>query len=1038
MKPENSSNIRLAITRSKGKMYEYNVPEESHIAITSNPEELFLLTIGLLGDVSAYINSENTDNPEYREANENLQFAAQFFDAYLQSKLDQDIDNYLILVGAASYYLCDFPGSANVLIRELENCNIELNTSGLDQLLFWILRGRYDDFIEVGDSRFSIDRIQWLFKAYYLIGELEEELIDAIHCLKTEVYDSGDSRELLFADVIGAVIRKKIHISSWNCLPKYTDLSRDEWAPIIVKDSFIKELWPAQKLLGERGVFNGVSAVVQMPTSAGKTKSTEITIRSAFLSNRADLAVIVAPFRALCHEIKNSMTVAFMDENVKVDEPSDVIQADFDISDWVTAEKKQIIVVTPEKLLYILRNSPELAVDIGLIIFDEGHQFDSGTRGVTYELLLASIKSMIPEDAQIILISAVISNAEEIGHWLGGGEIEIIEGSFLSPTDRTIAFTSWIGPLGRIEYVSKSNPDHGEFYVPRVIEQQSLSRRGRERTERRFPDKEESNDVALYLGLKLVANGAVGIFCGRKDTVSNLCAKIVDIYERDFTYPKPAAFSEVDEIDRLARLHEKHYGPAYHLTKCAGFGIFAHSAYTPQGLRLSIEHAMEQGHAKYVICTSTLAQGVNLPLRYLIVTSVYQGLERIKVRDFHNLIGRVGRSGMHTEGSIIFADQRIYDDRHKRIEKWRWSQAKELLNQENSEPCNSTITSLFDPFSNEDESLVVTMEPLEFIEQYVAGKEIFDAYIQGVIDDLENQGFTEKHLKPQIAWKLNIIAAIESYLMSYATEENRELTEDDVVLLAQTTLAYYTAEREQQQQIIALFKLLAESIAGKVTPEERQLYGKTLFGINKAKEIEQWVVNNFEEINILSNPALFDCLWPILLANTNHKLIENSTNILAIKQLAVNWISGSSFGDLFAYIEEQGVQYRANTQYRNYKLDHMIDICEGAFSYNISLVMGAITSFVELHYPEEGKQLIRKLNQLQKYMKYGLGSMTSITLYELGFADRCLAQDLVSIIGTEEHHRTIVKVSLKRDEEQIRSLLNSYPAYYTKVYETFV
>ena len=82
---------------------------------------------------------------------------------------------------------------------------------------------------------------------------------------------------------------------------------------------------------------------------------------------------------------------------------------------------------------------------------------------------------------------------------------------------------------------------------------------------------------------------------------------------------------------------------------------------------------------RFVVCTSTLAQGVNLPIRYLIVTSVYQGMERIKVRDFHNLIGRAGRAGMYTEGSILFADPVVYDKRHNPKDGWRWNIVKELL-----------------------------------------------------------------------------------------------------------------------------------------------------------------------------------------------------------------------------------------------------------------------------------------------------------------------------------------------------------------------
>lgn len=62
------------------------------------------------------------------------------------------------------------------------------------------------------------------------------------------------------------------------------------------------------------------------------------------------------------------------------------------------AKQKQIVVLTPEKLLYVLRHSSELVDEIGLVIYDEGHQFDSGQRGVTYELLLTSIKRLLTKD----------------------------------------------------------------------------------------------------------------------------------------------------------------------------------------------------------------------------------------------------------------------------------------------------------------------------------------------------------------------------------------------------------------------------------------------------------------------------------------------------------------------------------------------------------------------------------------------------------------------------------------------------------------
>ena len=112
MKPEEKSKELLSITQSKAKMYEYGVPEEHHIRIPRDPARLFPLAIGLLGDVSSQISSGNPDPEKIRALRENLSFSARFFDAYLQSKLNSEIDPYTLLVGSASFYLCDLPGSS--------------------------------------------------------------------------------------------------------------------------------------------------------------------------------------------------------------------------------------------------------------------------------------------------------------------------------------------------------------------------------------------------------------------------------------------------------------------------------------------------------------------------------------------------------------------------------------------------------------------------------------------------------------------------------------------------------------------------------------------------------------------------------------------------------------------------------------------------------------------------------------------------------------------------------------------------------------
>ena len=84
-------------------------------------------------------------------------------------------------------------------------------------------------------------------------------------------------------------------------------------------------------------------------------------------------------------------------------------------------EEKQVFVVTPEKLLFILRQDILFIANIGLIIFDEGHLFDDMSRGITYELLISTIKFYMKDKMQKILISAVIPNAEQVNEWITNG-----------------------------------------------------------------------------------------------------------------------------------------------------------------------------------------------------------------------------------------------------------------------------------------------------------------------------------------------------------------------------------------------------------------------------------------------------------------------------------------------------------------------------------------------------------------------------------------------------------------------------------------
>lgn len=1033
MKPELKSHTLLNITRSKAKMWEYDVPLEYHINISDSPEKLFTLSIALLGDVAAEINRGHENTDTFNRLKENLQFSADFFYAFDEAKLVEKLSPQLRLLASSAFYLCNMPGSAIVLAKLVKYEDLSVETEGLDALLLWILQGD----ISTSWNTYTDDYADFMINlpveisTFYNDGDarrIEQRTLE----LREKVYNCGSPEQLLLGDIISAVIKRKIMNASISLLPKYSDIPMEAWILALSKPNFIKEFWPAQHLLGEKDVFKGKSAVIQMPTSAGKTKSTELILRSAFLAQRTNLAVIVAPFRALCNEIKNDLLTAFQDENITIDTLSDVLQNDFEIDLFLeTLSKPNILVVTPEKLLYVLRHNPEITTNLNLVIFDEGHQFDTGKRGVTYELLLTSLKEFLPDNAQKILISAVISNAEEIGEWLNGDKT-VAKGEHLSPTFKSIGFASWRDTLGRIQYIEDGIDT---YFVPRVIEKQNLQLQGRERKIREFPEN-TGQDIALFLGTKLSIKGGVAIFCGRKDTAINICKRVVEITNRNYSIDNLKTISNQQELQSLTNLCIANLGNDSVEAQSAKHGIFAHHNNIPHGIRIAVEYAMRNNFIHLVVCTSTLAQGVNLPIRYLIVTSFYQGKELIKIRDFHNLIGRAGRAGKHVEGSILFSDTNIYDTREK--EKWRWENAQKMLDPNKSEKCISSLLAIFEPIENESKNKVISFgENVNDFEQIVKkyiNNQLSDFSLE-ISQEFEKEEFSFKCVDSQLNHKRQLLESLENFLLAHWSDIGQN-TENAVVDLAEKTLAYHLANIKKKEQLKKLFQILAKNIVNKIPDESKKhIYGKTLYGVYIAQKIEAWVITNKERLfSITSIVDFIDVIWPLFcetieVSSSNSVLFNKFDPKEIRKDILIAWVEGKSFVELLTMTKLARVYKINGTIRREFTVGDMVNLCEHTFAYEGTLIVSAICEFLE---SLDGftQQMKEQIQTYQKYLKYGLPTISAITLYELGFADRTIAQNIAEYFPNEECNRATALDLLRIFVVENSDVISQYPSYY--------
>jgi hypothetical protein len=212
------------------------------------------------------------------------------------------------------------------------------------------------------------------------------------------------------------------------------------------------------------------------------------------------------------------------------------------------------------------------------------------------------------------------------------------------------------------------------------------------------------------------------------------------------------------------------------------------------------------GLIHFVVCTSTLAQGVNLPIRCLIVTGVYQGGDRIPVRDFHNLIGRAGRAGMHTEGSVIFSDTKVFDKKRDRRDRWRWQTAKELLDFSNSEPSSSSISAIFDSFFYGQPTREVALD-LEQLHNLVFDDENgVEAAVQQAM--AANPGIESGRFRRFLQDRVRVVHGIASFLLAHLDFAGEGLAER-AAELARNTLAHYLADDGQRAQIETLFRNIA-------------------------------------------------------------------------------------------------------------------------------------------------------------------------------------------------------------------------------------
>lgn len=382
--------------------------------------------------------------------------------------------------------------------------------------------------------------------------------------------------------------------------------------PDEVKQLFLEQgisgLYPPQELAIEP-VLKSKNVVVAVPTASGKSLIAYLAIAKGFLEGKK--SVYIVPLRALANEKYEDLKI-FEKIGAKVG----ISTGDYDAADE-NLEKMDIVVMTAEKADALMRHHNQLMEEVKIVVADEVHLLADSERGPTMEVLLTNF--LLRKDVQIVALSATVSNSAELAEWLNGEHISM----------------DW-RPVVLREAVFCRNV---LFY--------------RDGTHREVTPV---SDPVVSLTTECIRNGGqILIFTNTRKssetTAKNLCKVVKKELDEDTLTKLKRIAEEIREADNeTTSAHES-------LVACVLNGCAYHNASLTNNTRKIVEQNFRKGFIKCIAATPTLAAGINLPARRVVVKEVWRyssfGKTGLPVMEVKQMCGRAGRPKYDREGEAI-------------------------------------------------------------------------------------------------------------------------------------------------------------------------------------------------------------------------------------------------------------------------------------------------------------------------------------------------------------------------------------------------
>ncbi|TKX74931.1 DEAD/DEAH box helicase [Halorubrum sp. GN11_10-6_MGM] len=394
----------------------------------------------------------------------------------------------------------------------------------------------------------------------------------------------------------------------------------------------VRELYPPQRAAVDAGVCEGADVVAAVPTASGKTLVAQLALLTA-----DGPGLYVCPLRALARE-KYETFAALPGVDVGIS------TGDFDATGEALAGN-DVVVATSEKVDSAIRNGASWVDELACVVVDEIHLLGAERRGPTLEVTLSTLRRRNP-DLQTVALSATVDNPEAIADWLDAALVE----SEWRPVD----LRTGVAVAGEVAF-----DDGTSLSVDVADDADSAAGAGSDLdADRDGPDAEsDPTEVTAALVADAVADGGqcLAFVRSRREAV-DLAERLAEeglAAELGVEDAAAAAAEQATDVDGTLTGRQ--------LADCLRAGVAFHHAGLRSGHRAVVESAFRERNVACICATPTLAAGVNVPARRVVVRDQRRygegGMSWIPTLEVHQMCGRAGRPGLDPHGeAVLVAD----------------------------------------------------------------------------------------------------------------------------------------------------------------------------------------------------------------------------------------------------------------------------------------------------------------------------------------------------------------------------------------------